>query len=56
MWLLGDTVWWVRYRAGQALLNLKDMTETRLEEVRASLGDRFARDMLEQVRAEAGTA
>ena len=56
VWLLGDTVWWVRYRAGQALLNLKDMTETRLEEVRASLGDRFARDMLEQVRAEAGTA
>jgi HEAT repeat protein len=51
--LMCDTVWWVRYRAGQALLRLKGMTGDRLEAVRAHLTDRYARDMLEHVRAEA---
>jgi hypothetical protein len=51
--LLCDRVWWVRYRAGQALLALKGMTGARLEAVRAQLGDVYARDMLEHVRAEA---
>ena len=48
-----DTVWWVRYRAGQALLKLRGMTTERLEAVRAHLTDAYARDMLEHVRAEA---
>jgi hypothetical protein len=51
--LMCDTVWWVRYRAGQALLKLKGMTDDRLEAVRAHLSDKYARDMLEHVRAEA---
>jgi HEAT repeat protein len=51
--LMCDRVWWVRYRAGQALLALKGMTAERLEAVRAQLGDVYARDMLEHVRAEA---
>jgi HEAT repeat protein len=51
--LMCDKVWWVRYRAGQALLMLKGMTEDRLEAVRQHLTDAYARDMLEHVRAEA---
>jgi HEAT repeat protein len=51
--LMCDRVWWVRYRAGQALLALKGMTSDRLEAVRAQIGDIYARDMLEHVRAEA---
>ena len=51
--LMCDKVWWVRYRAGQALLNLKGMTDDRLAAVREHLTDPYARDMLEHVRAEA---
>jgi HEAT repeat protein len=51
--LMCDRVWWVRYRAGQALMKLKGMTADRLEAVRAQLGDVYARDMLDHVRAEA---
>lgn len=51
--LLGDRVWWVRYRAGQGLLRLTGMTVARLDELRGSLADPYAQDMLEQVRAEA---
>jgi HEAT repeat protein len=51
--LMCDRVWWVRYRAGQSLLKLKGMTADRLGAVRAQLGDVYARDMLEHVRAEA---
>jgi hypothetical protein len=51
--LMCDTVWWVRYRAGQALLALKGMTDDRLAAVRDHLTDAYARDMLEHVRAEA---
>jgi HEAT repeat protein len=50
--LMGDKVWWVRYRAAQALTTLRGMTRERLSAVRASLTDRFARDMLEHVTAE----
>jgi hypothetical protein len=52
--LLSDRVWWVRYRAAQALLKLKGMDSARIEAVRAGLRDPYARDMLEQARAEAG--
>ena len=48
-----DKVWWVRYRAGQALLKLKGMTSDRLEAVRTHLTDAYARDMLAHVTAEA---
>jgi hypothetical protein len=51
--LMCDRVWWVRYRAGQSLVALKGMTADRLEAIRAQLGDVYARDMLEHVRAEA---
>jgi len=54
--LMCDRVWWVRYRAGQALLRLKGMTVDRLEAVHAHLTDSYARDMLEHVRAEAALA
>ncbi len=54
--LMCDRVWWVRYRAGQALLRLKGMSEDRLEAMRAQLTDPYARDMLEHVRAEAAIA
>lgn len=50
--LMGDRVWWVRYRAAQALTMLRGMTRERLAAVRASLTDRFARDMLDHVTAE----
>ena len=48
-----DTVWWVRYRAGQALLKLKGMTADRLDAVRMHLTDAYARDMLDARAAEA---
>lgn len=51
--LLGDRVWWVRYRAAQGLLKLTGMTRTRLDAIRDELADPYARDMLVQVRAEA---
>ncbi len=54
--LMCDRVWWVRYRAGQALLKLKGMTADRLAAVREHLTDSYARDMLEHVRAEAAIA
>ncbi len=54
--LLCDRIWWVRYRAGQALLRLKGMDEAQLAAVRLELTDPFALDMLRHVRAEAGLA
>jgi HEAT repeat protein len=51
--LLSDRVWWVRYRAAQALLKLKGMDSARLDAIRAGLEDPYARDMLAQARAEA---
>ncbi|MGH7219418.1 MAG: HEAT repeat domain-containing protein [Nitrospiraceae bacterium] len=35
--LLGDTYWWVRYRAAEALSNLPSMTEAKMAEVQATL-------------------
>jgi HEAT repeat protein len=54
--LMSDRVWWVRYRAAQAVLKLKNMDAARLEAVRAGLSDPYARDMLEQARAEVALA
>ncbi|MFC0254007.1 HEAT repeat domain-containing protein [Massilia consociata] len=53
--LLGDREWWVRYRAAQALRDLPLLGRADIEAVRASLTDRFALDMLDQVLAEGET-
>jgi len=53
--LLGDPQWWVRYRAAQALRELPLLAQADLDAVRASLTDRFALDMLDQVLAEEQT-
>lgn len=53
--LLGDPQWWVRYRAAQALRELPALSRLDFEAVRASLTDRFALDMLDQVLAEGET-
>jgi hypothetical protein len=50
--LLSDAVWWVRYRAAQALVRLRGMSSQRLDGLRAHLTDRYAHDMLDHVRAE----
>lgn len=52
--LLGDPVWWVRYRTAQALLELTHGDLQVLSEMRAHLADRYARDMLEMVMTEGG--
>ncbi len=54
--LMCDPVWWVRYRAGQSLLNLLGTDSLTLETLRAQLKDPYALDMLEHVRAERATA
>ena len=54
--LLGDPQWWVRYRAAQALRELPALSRLDFEAVRASLTDRFALDMLDQVLAEGDIA
>jgi len=53
MKLMCDPIWWVRYRAGQALIRLKGMTPQGVDAVRARLSDNYALDMLDHVQAEA---
>jgi HEAT repeat protein len=50
--MMADADWWVRYRAAQALLVLPGHSPERLDALRATLVDRFARDALDHVRAE----
>jgi HEAT repeat protein len=50
--LLGDSQWWVRYRAAQALAKLPWINQESLERIQAEQTDRFAEDILEQVMAE----
>lgn len=50
--LLGDPVWWVRYRSAQALLLLTRGNLQVLSELRAGLSDRYARDMLQMAMTE----
>lgn len=50
--LLSDPVWWVRYRAAQALVDLTRGSSQALSELRASLADRFALDVLEMAMTE----
>lgn len=50
--LLGDSVWWVRYRAAQALLALPGMGAQALRELQQRLGDAYGRDIIAQVLSE----
>jgi HEAT repeat protein len=50
--LMGDSLWWVRYRAAQSLVRLRGVNAALLDATRARLTDRYARDMLDHVRAE----
>jgi HEAT repeat protein len=52
--LLTDAEWWVRYRAARALVGLSALPREELECIRAGLSDPYAKDILEQVIAEAG--
>jgi HEAT repeat protein len=49
---LADPVWWVRYRAAQALVALPGLDPQELAAIRSRLTDRYAVDMLEQAQAE----
>ncbi len=51
--MLSDREWWVRYRAAQALTSLPGMDTRRLLEIRDEQTDRFAKDILNHVLAEA---
>jgi len=50
--LMGDREWWVRYHAARAFVGLPGTTAQAVARLREGLGDRFARDMLQQVLAE----
>lgn len=50
--LLSDKVWWVRYRAGQSLAQLQFLSQGELWQLRDTLTDAFAQDILDQVVAE----
>ncbi|HVS27516.1 MAG TPA: HEAT repeat domain-containing protein [Burkholderiales bacterium] len=49
---LSDPIWWVRYRAAQALASLPAITLAEVQQIRENSSDRFARDILAQVIAE----
>lgn len=50
--LLCDSNWWVRYRAAQAVLSGRFGSQAEVTAAAGALGDRYAHDILEQVRAE----
>lgn len=50
--LLSDTVWWVRYRVAQAMLQLPDVGELGLREIRERQSDIYAREIIDQVLSE----
>jgi hypothetical protein len=50
--MLADRQWWVRYRAAQALACGRFGDPAEVRALAAGLGDRYARDMVEQVLAE----
>lgn len=53
--LLGDPQWWVRYRAAQALAGMPLLSPADLDALCGDTSDRFAIDILRQVRAEQDT-
>lgn len=50
--LLADRVWWVRYRAAQALLALPGMGTAALRQVQQRQSDAYGRDIIDQVLSE----
>lgn len=50
--MLSDPEWWVRYRAAQALLAMPFLTLEEVTGIRNTMGDEFARDILDHVMAE----
>lgn len=54
--MMSDTNWWVRYRATQALLGMPRLEADDIVQLRRTLSDRYARDMLDHVMAERGLA
>lgn len=50
--LLGDTEWWVRYRAAQAIVNLPFLGPNALRQIRDRQTDQFAKDIMQQALAE----
>jgi HEAT repeat protein len=50
--MLGDSEWWVRYRAAQALVALPWVRRERVDAVRDAQADRYAREALDQAIAE----
>ena len=50
--LMGDPVWWVRYRAAHALMALTQGDPQTLSDLRTHLTDHFALNMLDMVMAE----
>ena len=50
--LLGDTAWWVRYRAAQAIASLPAIGTRELHRIAADHPNPFARDMIAHVMAE----
>lgn len=54
--MLGDSVWWVRYRAALALTQMPFVSRQALVELCPQLGDRFAADILRQALAETAPA
>ncbi|MGV8959839.1 MAG: HEAT repeat domain-containing protein [Stenotrophomonas sp.] len=52
--LLTDAVWWVRYRAAQALRALPGIGDIGLQGIRARQSDSYSRDIIDQVLSEQG--
>ena len=50
--LMKDSQWWVRYRAAQSLLGMPIIDHVRVQQIRMSLDDKYADDILVQVLNE----
>ena len=50
--MLADKVWWVRYRAAQALLALPGMGAAALRQLQQRQSDAYGRDIIDQVLSE----
>lgn len=50
--ILADPQWWVRYRAAQALHGMPFIGTDGLRQIQAGAGDKYARDIIQQVLAE----
>lgn len=50
--MLSDKEWWVRYRAAQALTSMPFLNVDAIENIKNSLQDKFAKDILTQVLEE----